>query len=79
MKETNVKNWYVETYPTDELGLELNERLTFYDVFIVLDARKDIYKYLGVDDSIVRERVFGKLSEMMNVDYDYIYYQWLNS
>jgi hypothetical protein len=26
---------------------------------------------------LIRERVFTKLAEIMEVDYDYIYYQWL--
>ena len=25
----------------------------------------------------IRERCFSKLAEIMGVDYDYIYYQWL--
>jgi hypothetical protein len=29
------------------------------------------------DDSIVRERAFKKLSELLGVDYDYVYEQWL--
>jgi hypothetical protein len=36
-----------------------------------------VYDVLGVDDSLVRERVFGKLSEIMNVDYAVIYKKWL--
>lgn len=75
-KETVIKDWYKETYPTDDLGDELVDGFTFYDLFQTLDARKDVYKYLA-DDSLVRERVFEKLAEIMDVDYDYIYDQWL--
>lgn len=77
MENIKVKQWYISTFHTDELGTELNSLITFKDVFNTLDSYQDIYKLLGVDDSIVRERVFAKLSEIMKVDYDYIYNQWL--
>lgn len=76
-EKTKIKEWYVKEYPTDELGVELNAEITFYDLFVVLDTYKNVYKALNVWDSIVRERVFTKLAEIMNVDYDYIYEQWL--
>jgi hypothetical protein len=38
-----------------------------------------VYEALGVCDSLVRERVFGELAKIMNVDYDCIYEQWLKS
>lgn len=72
-----IKEWYIKEYPTDELGVEINKDITFYDLFIVLDTYKDVYEALSVADSIIRERVFNKLAEIMCVDYDYIYTQWL--
>jgi hypothetical protein len=77
MENTNIKQWYMNAFPTDELGEELNENVRFNDVIVALDNYKDVYDLLGVYDSIVRERVFEKLSNIMNVDYDYIYKQWL--
>jgi ribonucleotide reductase alpha subunit len=47
----------------------------FYERLIV-DG--DIYQYVGVSDSIVRERLFEKLAETLNVGYDYVYNLWLN-
>lgn len=55
----------------------MNGIITFKDVFNTLDSYQDVYKLIGVDDSVVRERVFGKLSEIMKVDYDTIYNKWL--
>lgn len=78
-EKTKIKEWYIEEYPTDELGVELNQDITFYDLFVVLDTYKSVYEALNVYDSIVRERVFGKLAEIMNVDYGYIYEQWLRA
>ena len=73
---TNIKDWYLKTYPTDKLGEELNGRATFYDLFEVLDYHQDIYNLFGIDDSIIRERIFEKLSEIMECSYDEIYNQW---
>ena len=39
---------------------------------------KDIYDMLNVSDSLIRERVLKKLSDFMGVDYDIVYYLWLN-
>ena len=78
-EKTRIKEWYMKTYPTDELGVEINNEITFEDLFVVLDTYKDVYEALNVWDSIVRERVFGKLAEIMNVDYDYIFEQWLKA
>ena len=78
-EKTRIKEWYIKEYPTDELGVEINNEITFEDLFVVLDTYKDVYEALNVWDSIVRERVFSKLADIMNVDYDYIYEQWLKS
>lgn len=77
MENINIKKWYMATFPTDELGVEIKDYITFYGLFETLDNHKEVYDFLGVGDSIVRERVFAKLSEIMNVDYDYVYRKWL--
>jgi hypothetical protein len=75
---TLIKEWYVTNYPTDEVGNTLNDKATFNDLFNALDTYQDVYVVLGGDaDSIVRERAFKKLSELLGVDYDYVYEQWL--
>lgn len=77
--KTRIKEWYVKEYPNDELGVKINNKITFYDLFIVLDTYKDVYEALNVGDSIIRERAFSKLAEIMHVDYDYVYEQWLKA
>ena len=76
---TNIKEFYINTYSTDRVELEeLNDNVTFKDLFNCLDNYKDIYKLLGSGiDSLVRERVFKELATIMGVNYDYIYNQWL--
>ena len=78
-ENTKIKEWYMTEYPDDELGEEMNKDVTFHDLFVVLDTYKSVYDTLNVWDSIIRERVFSKLAEIMNVDYDYIYEQWLRA
>jgi hypothetical protein len=77
-KNMTIREFYLETYPMDELGLELNETPTFPGLLNQLIVDGDIYQYVGVSDSIVRERLFEKLAETLNVGYDYIYNLWLN-
>lgn len=75
--KTNVREWYVETYPHDELARSISENVIFEDVFDTLDCRKDVYRLLGVTDSVIRENIFSELATIMEVNYDYIYDQWM--
>lgn len=77
--QTKVKNWYIGAFPTDELGKDINPLITFQDVYCQLYVCGSIYALLGVEDSIVRERVFDCLATLMNCSYDIIYYQWLKA
>ena len=72
----SVKAWYVAEYPSDELAGEIRD-ITFYDFLDRLNHEEDPYELLGVGDSIVRERVFGRAAELLQVDYDVIYLKWL--
>ncbi len=72
-----IREFYLETYPTDELGLELNETPTFPGLLNQLIVGGDVYNYIGVGDSIIRERLFEKLAEDLEVSYDYVYNLWL--
>ena len=73
----NIREYYLEAFPSDELGAELNPEATFEGLEKVLDNYEDVYEYIGVGDSIVRERVFDKLAQILGVEYDVIYSQWL--
>ena len=74
-----IKKWYISTYPSDELGYELTEYGTFYDLYTGIVHGYDIYIFLGVNDSLVRERVFLKLSNIINIGYEDIYTTWINN
>lgn len=75
-EKTKIKDWYTAAFPTDDLGTELSNA-TFYDLFEALDNYRDVYELLGVGDSIIRERVFAELAKVMEVNYNYIYEQWM--
>ena len=74
-----IKEFYLNNYPTDELGVELNENTNFTGLLNELVTNNDIYGYIGVGDRIIRERLFSKLSEILNCPYDYVYDLWLNN
>lgn len=77
MQATELKAWYMAAYPTDDLAEDMKDGSTFYGLFECLDCHGDVYEYIGIGDSVIRERLFRKLAEIMKVDYDYIYNQWL--
>lgn len=74
-----VKDWYVNAYSTDDLGEEIKPDVTFADIDQNLESGAGIYDVFGVDDSLVRERIFEKLSELLGVDYNVIYDRWLGN
>ena len=65
------------SFPSDDVGEKINPALSFLDLFKVLDRRQDVYKALGVQDSVIREAVFEKLAEIMEAPYSEVYDQWL--
>lgn len=75
----NIRSYYLETYPDDDMGTEINKDATFLGLFRELVAARDVYKFIGVSDSLVRERLFDKLAKLLNEPYEYIYKLWLNS
>ena len=75
----NIKQFYLENYPTDELGIELKDDTNFTGLLNELITNNDVYGYIGVGDSIIRERLFMELSKILKCSYDYVYNLWLNN
>lgn len=75
--KSNIKSWYAANYD-DELTEQLNPDLTFKALWDAMCEGFDVYDTLGVSDSLVRERVFERLAALLNVDYNVVYYTWLN-
>ena len=74
-----VRDWYVHTYPDDDLGQRINPDMTFDAAMQAVSLGGDFYDALGVDDSIVRERVFRQLEARTGIPYDAIYEAWLDA
>ena len=72
-----IRKFYVKAYPTDELGKDINKNVTFAGLLNELIVGGDVYKYIGVADSLIRERLFERLAEELEVSYDYVYKLWL--
>lgn len=82
LKDINFKQWYMENVPEDNfLFDDLRDDTTFQDILDTLKAGNNVYDAMFKEgkggDSTVRENVFGALSDMLNVDYDDVYYLWL--
>lgn len=71
-----LKKFYLRNYPTDELGAEINRESTFDGLIKTLLKKDDVYEYIGVQDSLVRERLFKRLSLDRGVFLDLIYDLW---
>lgn len=69
-----IKDWYVQAFPHDSVGEDILPSATFEGLYSCLP---DVYVYLGVYDSLVRERVFEQLALIKGLDYVDIYYGWL--
>ena len=72
-----IKNWYMIKYAKDELGEGLNNTNTFKDLENALNKGGDVYKVMGEDDSVIRERLFQQLAKVKGVEYEDIYQKWL--
>ena len=75
--DTLVFDFYTAKYPSDVCGLDLDRSKTFNDLYDALKAKEDVYAVIGIADSIVRERLFAELADLLNVKYDVIYDLWL--
>ena len=73
----SIREFYVKNYPTDDMGKGINPTATFAGLLNQLIVGGDVYKYLYVYDSIIRERLFEGLAEELNVKYDYVYNLWI--
>ena len=71
-----IKQWYQSTYPEDGLGSEINPEATFIGLWHNISS---VYEYTWAFDSLVRERCFEELAKRMNVPYETIYKQWVDS
>ena len=72
-----IKQFYLESYPTDDMGNDIKDDATFVGLVTQLFGDGDVYDYIGVYDSLVRERLFSELAKQLKTSYDYVYNLWL--
>ena len=72
-----IREFYVKNYPTDDLGDGINPKATFAGLLNQLFVGNDVYEYLYVYDSIIRERLFQQLAEELGLGYEYVYKLWI--
>lgn len=80
LQQSKVLDFYKQKHAHDDYGVsEIKPNVTFLDFLLELNKPNgDIYELIGVSDSLIRERLFERLSELLNVDYNVIYDMWLN-
>lgn len=79
---SNVKSAYKYIYPQDKDVQYIKENLSFAAVLAEMQKGNDFYDIVFTDqysDSLMRERIFTILSKVSGLDYDKIYYMWLNN
>ena len=76
--KSSIRDWYIRAFPSDQLGYRISPLATFAGAVKCMADGGDIYKYLGVGDSLVRENVFSKIASITGVDYDAVYDLWLH-
>lgn len=78
MLQQQIKAFYIACFNDDEGGQEL-KAVTFGELLQALENGVDVYSYSGACDSIVRERLFILLANILDKKYSYIYDLWLHN
>ena len=76
---TRMRTWYMKTFPKDDRGQYMDLYNTFEDLWNALQNKQNVYNVIGEGDSIIRERLFDKLSQLKGVKYMDVYNLWLES
>ena len=75
---SSIRDWYTQAFPDDELGYIIDPDDTFAGAVKFMAAGGEVYEYLGVVDSLVRENVFSKIAAITGVEYEDVYDLWLH-
>ena len=79
---SNVKSTYAYLYPEDKDVEYIKDDITFVNVLADMQKGVDFYEIVFTgqySDSLMRERIFTILSDVSGLNYDKIYYMWLNN
>lgn len=75
---SSIRDWYTQAFPDDGLGRHIDPDATFAGAVKFMAGGGDVYEYLGVGDSWVRENVFSKIAAITGAEYDDVCDVWLN-
>ncbi len=75
---SSIRDWYTQAFPDDELGYIIDPDATFAGAVKFMAYGGEVYEYLGVVDSLVRENVFSKIAAITGVEYEDVYDLWLH-
>lgn len=75
---SSIRDWYTQAFPDDGLGRHIDPDATFAGAVKFMAGGGDVYEYLGVGDSWVRENVFSKIAAITGAEYDDVRDVWLN-
>jgi hypothetical protein len=75
--QSEIKTWYLTTYSDDKQGVNIKWTITFEQAYNCLKSKEDFYEFIGITDSVIRERIFEKIAELYEIDYSVVYNQWL--
>lgn len=78
MLQQQIKAFYIACFNDEEGGQEL-KAVTFGELLQALENGVDVYSFTGACDSIVRERLFILLANILDKKYSYIYDLWLHN
>lgn len=71
-EETPVGAWYKGRWPDDPMGDDIEKCVSWSDLLERMRCGKNFYDIIGVGDSVIRERCFEHLAELMIVPYEVI-------
>ena len=71
---TSIKQWYETAYPTDT-DFDISADTTFDDLMKNIRG----FDELVAPDSVIRDRVFGKLSERTGLPFKWFIYTYFNN
>lgn len=79
--DSKLYDYFKATNPSDPFGDDIDKEATFRDLFNAINDNTDVYEVIFGDenpgDSVVREELFNGLAEILNTNYDNVYYAWL--
>lgn len=76
-KYSLIVQWYKAEYPEDSIAENIAPLVSFKDCFDRMKKGEDFYDIICVADSLARESIFQKMSDILGVGYEELYQLWM--